>query len=193
MISLYLVCHCRELHVAFVKMFAPSLATFEERSKLAHHALSDEQPYHSTQSTMMDEGDANFLALRMDEGDAQFSTLLHEESVCGGGKQDVPVGIPLEGIQNGDVTVAGVSALAAVADRGDSDIVATLVSLPDCANWEIRASAIEALVKVAKRGDRNVIGAISKCLKDDDPIVKYTAWEAVGCMEDGLSSWGADY
>mmetsp|Transcript_51787 Transcript_51787/g.82289 ORF Transcript_51787/g.82289 Transcript_51787/m.82289 type:complete len:164 (-) Transcript_51787:68-559(-) len=160
-------------------MLVHGLHSFDA-SMLAHQTLSVDKPHCSSQSTTVDDGDVDFLSF------------LQEENACAEESKYVLSASPSESIRTEDLTASAVSALAAGADRGDTDTIATLVSLLSCPSWEIRVSAIEALVKVAKRGDRGVIGAITRCLKDDDPIVKYTAWEAVASMEENEGGWGDD-
>jgi hypothetical protein len=149
-------------------MFVPSSPVYAESTKLGQLPLPEEN-LRSTQSTMAGEEEPDFLSL------------LEED------KHD---GSP----RNGDVTPADVRAFVAMAGRGNSDVVATLISYLHCANWEVKATAIEGLVKVVAGGDLRLrqmaMEAITSCLKDDDPIVKYDAWEALGAIEDGLSGWG---
>lgn len=86
---------------------------------------------------------------------------------------------------------AAVAEFAQSTKRGSKDAVAIVTALLQHKAWEVRAAAIEALTKVADYGDEDSSAAITKCLLDDsDPVVKYTAWEALGEMEEA-SGWGA--
>lgn len=117
----------------------------------------------------------------------------------------------IDSIKSGNVSAAAVNELREVATKGDTETVTVLTDLLAHSDWEVRAAAIEALAQVANTCDDNdidlealeptatptfhqknaVIGKLTALLRDNDNVVRYTAWEALGTMEDeGL--WGGD-